>query len=157
MLSVQSILKMNFIELLSKSRFIHRKKHLVIQGEVVVVREMKDYNKFRHNAHCECDCVEVLAFNSIKIKLCRKLFIEYFFLERKLCLDRLPRIVIFLICCMISRRIVLLIRIIEILLGIRLSIAGIRFSNSAFDNTIVIIIIAAIIVLHPAAVATAHL
>lgn len=58
---------------------------------------------------------------------------------------------------MVSRRIVLLIRIIEILLGIWLSIAGIRFSNSAFDNTIVIIIIAAIIVLHPAAIATAHL
>lgn len=46
---------------------------------MVVVREMKDYNKFRHNAHCECDCVEVLALSSIKIKL----FFEYL-VERKL-------------------------------------------------------------------------
>jgi hypothetical protein len=70
--------------------------------------------------------------------------------------DRLPRIIIFLICC-IDRRIVLL-RIIEVLLDIRLvSIADIWLSNCAFDNSL--IIIAAIIIIRhsAAAITTAHL
>jgi hypothetical protein len=71
--------------------------------------------------------------------------------------DCLPRIIIFLICCMISRRIILL-RIIEILLGIWLTIARIRLSNCAFDNTIIsIVVVSAIIIGHPAAIASAHL
>lgn len=67
-------------------------------------------------------------------------------------MNRLPRIIIFLICCMIGRRIVLL-RIIEILWGIGFTIARIRLSNSAFDYTV----ITAVIIGHSAAISTAHL
>lgn len=60
----------------------------------------------------------------------------------------LPRIIIFLICWIV------LLRIIEILLDIWLSIAGIRLSNCALDYTI---IISPIIIGHSAAITTAHL
>lgn len=109
------------------------------------------YNKFTHNALIRRNCVEILVillrFFGFLIKI--KLENLFHFLRNGFWIC-LPRIIIFFIRCMIDRRIVWL-RIIEILLNIRLTIADIWLSNSAFDYTI---IIAAIIIWHSAATIT---